>query len=186
MTAALALDCMDAIGGIKSAYILAGEITSYTEATGEITALVGTGDFFEIDLPKDTAFYSETITIAPANGTVFYQGVLTIILQKLTAAKRNQILLLAQNRELRIVFIDNNNTTYIMGLTRGSVMSGGTIQTGTALGDLSGYNLTFQSQEPQSIFPLDDTLVNVVSGINVVNASSAPTTTTAPTTTSPA
>lgn len=170
LNAALPLDCMNAIGGLKEAYFLAGEITGTTVVAGEITVLTGTGSFFEYQLAKDTAFYSESINVSNVNGTVFYQGELTIVLQKMEAAKRNQILLLAQNRDLRIAFVDNNNVTYIMGLSRGSVMSAGTAATGTAVADLNGYTLTFQSQEPQSAGILDSTLAAAVTGITIVNA----------------
>lgn len=170
LNAALPLDCMNALGGLKVAYFLAGEITTTTEVAGEITDLIGTGSFYEYQLAKDTAFYSESINVSNVNGTVFYQGELTIVLQKMEAAKRNQILLLAQNRDLRIVFVDNNDVSYIMGLSRGSVMSAGTAATGTAVADLNGYTLTFQSQEPQSAGILDGTLADVITGFTIVNA----------------
>jgi hypothetical protein len=170
INSALPLDCMDSIGGVKVAYILAGDITDTTEVAGEITDITGTGSFYEFQLAKDTCFYNETITVSNVNGTVFYQGELTIVLQKMDAEKRNQILLLAANRDLRIVFVDNNNISYIAGLTRGMVMSSGTAATGTAVGDLNGYTLVFQSQEPQSAGILADPLADVVTGITIVNA----------------
>ena len=86
------------------------------------------------------------------------------------AAKRNQILLLAQNRDLRIAFVDNNNVTYIAGLSRGMVMSSGTAATGTGVADLNGYTLVFQSQEPKSAAIVEGTLADVVTGITIVNA----------------
>jgi len=168
---ALALDCMDSLGGVKVAYILAGDITETTENVGgEITDITGTGNFYEFQLAKDTAFYNETITPSNANGSLFYQGELTIVLQKMDAVKRNQILLLAQNRDLRIAFVDNNDVTYIAGLSRGMVMSSGTAATGTAVGDLNGYTLIFQSQEPKSAGILADPLADVLTGITIVNA----------------
>lgn len=171
INAALPLDCMNALGGLKTAYFLAGEITTVTENIGgEITDLIGSGSFYQYELAKDTAFYSESINVSNVNGTVFYQGELTIVLQKMEAAKRNQILLLAQNRDLRIVFVDNNDVSYIMGVSRGAVMSAGTAATGTAVADLNGYTLTFQSQEPKSAGILDGTVADVVTGITVVNA----------------
>ena len=171
INSALALDCMDSLGGVKVAYILAGEIASTTENVGgEITDVNGTGSFYEFQLAKDTAFYNETITPSNTNGSLFYQGELTIVLQKMDANKRNSILLLAQNRDLRIAFVDNNNVTYIAGLSRGMVMSSGTAATGTAVGDLNGYTLVFQSQEPQSAAIVEGTLADVVTGITIVNA----------------
>lgn len=171
ITSALALDCMNSIGGLKTVYILAGTIASTTEnAGGEITDVNGTGSFYQFEVAKDTAFYNEAITVSNVNGTVFYQGELTIVLQKMNAEKRNAILLLAANRDLKIAFVDNNDVTYIAGLTRGMVMSSGTAATGTAVGDLNGYTLVFQSQEPASAGIVAGTLADVVDGITIVNA----------------
>jgi hypothetical protein len=171
INAALPLDCMNALGGLKTAYFLGGTISGTTTSIGgEITDINGTGSFYQYELAKDTAFYSESINVSNVNGTVFYQGELTIVLQKMEASKRNQILLLAQNRDLKIAFVDNNDVTYIMGVTRGAVMSSGTAATGTAVSDLNGYTLVFQSQEPQSAGIIDGTLADVVDGITIVNA----------------
>ena len=170
---ALALDCLDSLGGVKVAYILAGEITALSENVGgEVTEIDGTGTFYEFQLAKDTAFYNETINVSNTTGTVFYGGEITLVLQKMDANKRNQILLLAQNRDLRIAFVDSNNVTYIAGLERGCVMSSGTASTGTAVSDLNGYTLTFQSQEPKSAVILASTLADAVStgAITVTNA----------------
>ena len=80
------------------------------------------------------------------------------------AAKRNQILLLAQNRALRVVFVDNNNVNWLMGNVRGCVMSAGSAATGVAVGDLNAYTITLQGQEPAPMIPLDDDLANVIGG----------------------
>lgn len=172
INSALPLDCMNSIGGLKTAYFLAGEITGTTAVAGEITDITGTGSFYEFQLAKDTAFWNEAINVSNANGTVFYEGVLTIVLQKMEAEKRNQILLLAQNRDLRIAFVDNNDITWIAGLTRGCVMSASSAASGTLVGDLNGYTLSFTAQEPAAAQPLaaGDTLADVVTGITVVNA----------------
>ena len=85
INSALPLDCMGGIGGLKTAYFLGGEITSTTVVAGEITAIAGTGAFYEYQLAKDTAFFNEAINVSNTAGTVFYEGVLTIILQKIVS-----------------------------------------------------------------------------------------------------
>jgi hypothetical protein len=167
ITDIIALDCMNAIGGIKEMYVYAGDWAAdvtVTETAGEVTALAGTGTFYQFYLPKDTASTTESINVSNVNGTVFYQPELTAVFQKLDAAKRNQILLLAQNRDLRVIFVDNNNVSWLMGNVRGCVMSAGSGATGTAVGDLNGYTITLQGQEPAPMVPLDDTLANVIGG----------------------
>lgn len=180
ISASLPLDCMGGLGGLKTIYFLGGTIDTVTEVTGEITAITGTGSFYQFGIPKDTAFFNETINVSNVNGTVFYQGELTIVLQNMSAAKRNQILLLAQNRELKVAFVDNRDVTWIMGLTRGAQMSAGSAASGTAPGDLNGYTLTFQAMEPQPASPLADDLAATVTGITIVLAANEnnPTTTT--------
>ncbi|MFA7166586.1 MAG: hypothetical protein WC124_12205 [Desulfoplanes sp.] len=168
ITSTLSLDCINSVGGIKTAYFYAGTWTSATEVAGQVPAIIGTGTFYEFALPKDTAFFTETINVSNTNGTLFYQGDLTIVLQKLSTTVRNQLLLLAQSRDLRIVFTDNNDNKWLVGSERGAVMSSGTIATGTAVGDLNGYTLVFQAQEPSSIAPLSDDLGVVVEAGNAL------------------
>jgi hypothetical protein len=162
----IALDCINGLGGVREMYVFAGDWdgVTVTEVAGEVTALAGTGTFYQFYLPKDTASTTETITVSNANGTVFYQPELTAIFQKLDAAKRNQILLLAQNRALRVVFVDNNNVSWLMGNVRGCVMSAGSGATGTAVGDLNGYTITLQGQEPAPMIPLADQLADIIGG----------------------
>ena len=173
INSALALDCMNAMGGLKTAYILGGEITSTTVVAGEITAIAGIGSFYEFQLAKDTAFFSEAINVSNTAGSVYYEGVLTMILQKMDAEKRNQILLLAANRDLKIAFVDQQDITWVMGLTRGSVMSASNAATGTAVGDMNGYTLSFTCQEPAAAYPIvagSDLSDIVGGGLTVVNA----------------
>jgi hypothetical protein len=161
------------MGGLKTAYFLGGEITSTTVVAGEITAIAGTGSFYEFQLAKDTAFFNEAINVSNTAGTVYYEGVLTVVLQKMDADKRNQILLLAQNRDLRIAFVDQQDVTWVMGLTRGAVMSASNAATGTAVADMNGYTLSFTCQEPVAAYPIvtGSDLADIVGGgLTVVNA----------------
>jgi hypothetical protein len=162
----IALDCMNSIGGVKEMYIFAGDWNgvTVTEIAGEISVLSGAGTFYQFYLPKDTASTTESINVSNVNGTVFYQPELTAVFQKLDAVKRNQILLLAQNRDLRVVFVDNNNVNWLMGVERGCVMSAGSGATGTAVGDLNGYTITLQGQEPAPMIPLADNLASCITG----------------------
>lgn len=166
INSAIPLDCMGGIGGLKTAYFLAGEIATTTVVAGEITAMSGTGTFYQYELAKDTAFFNEAINVSNTAGTIFYEGVLTIVLQKMSSEKRNQILLLAQNRDLRIAFVDQNDITWIMGLDRGAVMSASNAATGTAPADANMYTLSFTAQEPTAAFPIEvgSDLADVVGG----------------------
>lgn len=149
LTQGYLLDCKDSLGGISEVYFMAEQdITSYTEASGVITALVkATGKrYYKYELVKATSSFVENINASVENGTIFYQQELTVVLNKLQANTRNEILLLAKNL-LSAVVKDNNGKFWMLGLVRGLDITAGSSQSGTAEGDRSGYTLTFTGKE---------------------------------------
>lgn len=150
LTQGYTLDCRDSLGGITEVYFIASsDITSSTEASGVITALVkGTGKkFYKYELTKGTSMFTENVASSVQNGTLYFTPELTIILNKLQANTRNEILLLAQNR-LVAVAKDVNGKYWMLGKTRALDLTAGSATTGTAEGDRSGYTLTFTGAEP--------------------------------------
>jgi hypothetical protein len=122
-------------------------------ATAGITALSGgTGTFYQIQVAKDVASFTETFYVSNTNGTAFFDQAITIPVQHLSSDKRQQIQLLAYNRASRCVFEDNNGLFWMVGLTRGCVLTTGTTTTGTAVGDNTGYNFVLSSQEPEMAY----------------------------------
>lgn len=171
LTSAIALDCIDSIGGVKAAYIgvnVAIASASY-DANNMITGMTGaTGTFYQYELPKDTASFTETFNISNTNGTAFYDQALTINIQKLSAEKRNQLLLLSRNRDIKVIFQDNNDNYWLLGKDRGGVISAGTSLTGTAPGDANQYSITISAQEPDMAYQVSS--LAALSGITVVTA----------------
>jgi hypothetical protein len=150
LTQGYTLDCKESIGGIKAVWFIPfGDVASVTEASGVVTALTKTGGkvFYKYQLVKNTSSLTETITASVENGTVFYAQELTIILNKLQANTRNEILLLAKNNLMAVVE-DSNSKYWLIGKLNGMDITGGTAATGTAQGDRSGYELTFTGGEP--------------------------------------
>ena len=79
---------------------------------------------------------------------MIFEDTLAIKLHKLSAADRDEIKLLAQNR-LVCFILDNNNNQWVIGEVNGAELTAGTAGTGVALGDAYGYELTFTSQEAE-------------------------------------
>lgn len=149
LTQGYTLDCKDSLGGLKSVYFIeSGNIASYTEAAGVITAItLDAGKFFyKYELVKETSSFTETITASVQNGTIFYAQELTLVLNKLQANTRNEILLLAQNTLVAIAE-DKNGKYWLLGKANGLDITGGSAVSGVATGDRSGYELTFSGQE---------------------------------------
>lgn len=150
LTQGYTLDCKDSLGGITEVYFMAAQdVASYTEASGVITALTKDAGkrFYKYELVKSTSSFVENVNASVENGTIFYQQELTVVLNKLQANTRNEILLLAKNL-LVAVAKDNNGKYWYLGLTRGLDITAGSSQSGTAEGDRSGYTLTFTAKEP--------------------------------------
>jgi hypothetical protein len=140
---------MSALGGVDTIYVFAGNnFEIQTVTAGEVTLAGGTGgDFFQYKFAKDTAKLTETATISNANGTVFYTTELSVNISKRNIAKRNEFLLLAKNREIRVIAVDNMGQYWLLGNTRGAVLSTMVGEGGQAIGDMNGYTFTFQSME---------------------------------------
>lgn len=171
LSAAIALDCLDAIGGIKTLWVSSDfdYATVTAGATAGITSLTGaTGTFYQIQVAKDVASFTETFNVSNTNGTAFFTQEVTIPVQHLSSAKRAQIQLLAYNRASRVVFEDNNGLYWLAGLTRGCVLSTGTTTTGTAPGDATQYSFVLQAMEPAMAYQVSS--LAALTGTTFTNA----------------
>ena len=148
-----ALACKDSVGGIKAVIFVPNDASNKIEALpanynadGAIEDLVANvAGAYKYEL-KGTSSLEETITASADNGTVFYEQALNLTLPKLSALDTKEIKLLAASRP-QIIVQDYNNNYMVVGLENGADVSGGTIVTGTAMGDMSGYTLVFSGME---------------------------------------
>ena len=165
LTAGFTLDCNDSNGGIDKIFIANGPVESITETAGTITAITVGGsaltpsDFFEFEVPRQTSSATETINVSQENGTVFYDQALTMIFNKMEAVKRDQILLMAQATNMVVVFKDNNDKYFSVGVKRGAFMTSGSSLSGTAYGDRNGYELVISGMEEDPMFEVTSTIV---------------------------
>ena len=174
ITSGFTLGCRDNTGGIANLYILSGSITSVTDASeGLISGITGSGEFYKFELFRQTSDFTEAITSTPENGTVFYEQTLNAVFFKLQSSTRNQVKVLAQNPNLKVIVETNNGTVdgvgryWLLGEDRGMQLLSGTGATGTAFGDLNGYSLTFTGQEPNPASEISGSLSDALSGITL-------------------
>jgi len=141
--------CKDVVGGLEAIYFINyGDITAKTydlTDTDMIATVTGVSNLYKFEL-KGTNSFEQTITSSRENGTTFVEQTLSIQLKKQDAATTKNVKLLAYGRP-NIVVKDNNGNFFLAGLERGMDVTTGTISNGTALGDVSGYQLTFVGQE---------------------------------------
>ena len=136
----------ESVGGLKAVYFADyGTLGTVTEASGEITDVAGTPEWFQYDI-KGTSSLETTINSSRENGSLFYTQTLNLVLPKLDLASQEEIRILASARP-HVAVEDYNGNYFILGLEHGVELTGGSITSGAAMGDLSGFSLTFEAQE---------------------------------------
>ncbi len=155
------IPCKSAVGGIKNIFF--GPYSDTTAAltpdgTGAIT-LDDSVSWFKYEV-KGNSSLETAITSSRENGTTFYEATLNCTFTFLDIATQEQIKLLSAGRP-QIVVEDYNGNGFLVGKDNGADVTGGTIVTGAAMGDLSGFTLVLAAQEKAPPFfcvalPTDD------------------------------
>lgn len=163
LTQGFILDCKESVGGIKSVrFVEFDNVASIAYAAGVATlTMVASKKFWKYAQVRETSSFTETITANVQNGTIFYQQEVTVIINKLAAATRNEILLLAKNRLMAIVE-DMNGSYWLLGAKNGLDITGGNSATGTASGDRNGYTLTFQAMEADPMWSVSSGAISAI------------------------
>ena len=165
LTQNITLDCVDGAGSIVKVWVLNGPASSYAETAGDVTAIsvggvaVGPSDWFSWELPRQTSGYTEVANVDVAQGTLFYQKDLSVVFNKMTVTKRNELLLATQNQDMIVAFEDANGEYWVFGLDKGCFTSSATASTGTDFASRNGYELTISSQELTPAFTIDSALL---------------------------
>ena len=168
LTAGRVEPCKDSVGGLKNLYFVnygdLGAITYDVTNTDVIDAIAGTPSAYKYEL-KGASTFTQNINSSRENGTTFFEQALELVLPKLTKKDHNTVKLLAYGSP-HVIIEDNNGNLFLAGLEYGMDISGGSIATGSAMGDMSGYTLSFTGMEKVPANFLGDTLANV--GFTVV------------------
>jgi len=174
LTIGRAVPCKDVVGGIKSVYFVDfgdfGTIAYDATNSDAIETIAGTPEAFQYDVKGNSSF-TQNVNSSRENGTTFYEQVLELTFTKLDKQSHKELKLMAYGRP-HVFVEDYNSNIFLMGLEFGAEITGGTIVTGAAMGDLSGYTLSLTAQEKIPANFLDDTLANV--GITVSATQIAP------------
>ena len=159
------IDCKDTIGGLKAIYIAksysnnvsaaatinATEMTTAGFATWSCCG--GTVEVFKYDLVQNLSSLTVTINSDNANGTTFFTQALSVTLQKIDHDMTNELRLMAYSRS-QIFVQDANDNVFLLGIDNGCHVSGGTVITGTAKGDLNGYTIEWSAEENNALIQL--------------------------------
>jgi len=160
-----AFPCKDKIGGIKRVWIKEFAATDWGTITAGVVAAGTAIEVFGFELTKNSGSFQQAVTASVENGTVFYSQVIEMTMNNLVAADNVEIGDLLKGR-LTIIVQDVNDNYFAMGHTTGAEATGGTIGTGTAKGDLNGYQLQFTAEEaiPAPFVASDDANITFTAG----------------------
>jgi len=163
--------CKDSVGGLKNLYFVnygdLGAITYDVTNTDVIDAVAGTPDAYKYEI-KGASSFTQNIQSSRDTGTTAFEQVIEVTLKKLSIADHKELKILAFGRP-HVIIEDNNGNYFLAGLEHGADVTGGTIVTGTAMSDLSGYTLTLTGMEKAPANFLGDTPENV--GFTIVSGS---------------
>jgi len=163
--------CKDSVGGLKNLYFVnygdLGAITYDVTNTDVIDAVAGTPDAYKYEI-KGASSFTQNIQSSRDTGTTAFEQVIEVTLKKLSIADHKELKILAFGRP-HVIIEDNNGNFFLAGLEHGADVTGGTIVTGTAMSDLSGYTLTLTGMEKAPANFLGDTPENV--GFTIVSGS---------------
>ena len=156
----------DNVGGLRAVYFSNYDEDSYTGGLAPVfattdsggTALptgdtltntvidqLGTSSWYKYDL-RGTSTLSQSLNASRDNGTIFVEQTLTLSLKKLSEETHADIYALAAQRP-HIIVEDYNGNLQLVGLEYGADMVPSAIESGAAMGDLSGYSFVFTAME---------------------------------------
>ena len=160
------LPCKSAFGGIKTVFLTDfGGVTGVTQSnvTREYT-ITGTPTWYQYDV-KGNSSLETTVTSSRENGTTFYTQTLNLTLTYLDPKTQFQLERIARGRP-QIAVEDYYGNTFLCGFENGMEVTGGTVVTGAAAGDLSGFTLTFEGMEEFAPLFLSEAVVGSGDQIN--------------------
>lgn len=153
--------CRNALGGVKAVWICTSVHTGENfwdaiAADGECDDTQAAKTFNDFLSPKNSSSFAQTVNSSIENGTVFYTQTLSLVLNNIEPADIAMFENMGKGR-MAIVVQDQNENFFVMGHTNGCYLTGGTGQTGAAMGDLNGFTLEITAEEvdPAPLMPVD-------------------------------
>lgn len=149
LTAGRLEPCKSNVGGIDKIFFVNfgdfGDVTLGSD-DNEITDVTGSFSAYEYEVKATGNTFEQTINSSRDNGTTFFTQTVNLTLKNLTKEMHKELKLMAYGRP-HVVVLDRNGNSFVAGLNRGCEVTGGTVVTGGAMGDLSGYTITLTAEE---------------------------------------
>lgn len=169
--------CKENVGGIAAVYIVnqneLGTISYDSTDEDVVETVSGTPSAYKFAV-KGASTYTETPTSSREAGTTYFEQVLELQLPRLSKEDHKTIKLLSFGHP-HIIIEDNNHNLLLAGIEYGMDVTGGSIVTGSGMGEFQGYNLTFTGMEriPANFIVSDGDTISALTaaGFTVVEGS---------------
>lgn len=152
-----ALECGN-VGGIKELWIAPIEDVSAigTPVSGEIPTItmVATKLFKKYAFRRGNANYVSNLTKDEKAGTVYVTTDVTVQLNKMSVALRNEMVQLTKG-QFYVIIVDENDEKWFVGYGSYNSATTGVGQTGAEMGEGNFYNLVLQSMTAEYPYTLD-------------------------------
>ena len=171
LSGALAKACELNAGGVNKIFVTDfANVTGYTEGAASapqvgswLSAITTSVDFFEIATNKNVCNFQETVNIDLANGSTFFNQIVTLELSRRETTKRTFIdKLIDGQKQLLIIILDSNGNYWLSGRSEGSYVTAIDGQTGVAKADRNGYTVTFTAMEPDQAWQVDPAIIGAL------------------------
>ena len=158
--------CKTGVGGVKAFYFANFEPLIYKEfekTDGLITSLLTGPDtrtpieLYKYELRSSGHNLEDANENSEETGTSFVTSTFTAILKQIGATTRDELQLASFGRPH--VFVEDYNGNFLLvGIENGCTVTVNQV-TGSAMGELSGYNLTITAQERELSYLVDPTII---------------------------
>ena len=149
--------CKDNVGGIKNIWLADWNAAAPSIVTRRYTATIAAFKLYRIRTGNGSM--TSTMNADEQNGTVYVQTDLNMRFTKLTEDGRNEVAEILRGNVAAIVET-NTGEYYGLGAEHPLTFSAGTAETGTAMGDFSGYDVTVQDYCSTLPYLLDESLIS--------------------------
>jgi hypothetical protein len=156
--------CKTGVGGVKAFYFANFEPLIYKEfekTDGLVTSLLASPDtpldLYKYELRSSGHNLEDANENSEETGTSFVTSTFTAILKQIGATTRDELQLASFGRP-QVIVEDYNGNFLLVGIENGCTVSVNQV-TGSAMGELSGYNLTITAQERELSYLVDPTII---------------------------
>lgn len=138
--------CKDTVGGLAAVYFINFEDAVYfIDSDGLASEDGNVPAAYKYDL-RGTSTFEQNLQTSRENGTTFVEQTLTVSLKKQDSTTNKEVKLLAYGRP-KVLVEDNNGNVFVMGHEYGAELTTAATSSGAAMGDKSGYEMTFVASE---------------------------------------